>query len=164
MSPASETGGERPVRVLIAKVGLDGHDRGAKVVAAALRDAGMEVVYTGLRKTPEAVVRAADEEDVDAVGVSILSGAHGTVLPRVRALLDAAEMTGVLLFAGGTIPPDDAAALHAAGTVDAVFTPGATLAEIAEALRTAVYARRAQAATAQAEGPQAERTSAEGAS
>ena len=137
---------ERPVRVLIAKVGLDGHDRGAKVVAAALRDAGMEVVYTGLRKSPEAVVRAADEEDVDAVGVSILSGAHGTVLPRVRALLDAADMAGVLLFAGGTIPPDDAEAMLSAGTVDQVFTPGASLGDIAAALRSAVHARRAEAA------------------
>ena len=141
---------ERPVRVLIAKVGLDGHDRGAKVVAAALRDAGMEVVYTGLRKSPEAVVRAADEEDVDAVGVSILSGAHQTVLPRVRALLDAADMAGVLLFAGGTIPPDDAAEMLAAGTVDQVFTPGASLGDIATALRAAVHARRAEAASADA--------------
>ena len=98
----------RPIRVLIAKVGLDGHDRGAKVVAAALRDAGMEVIYTGLRKTPEVVVRAAEEEDVDAVGVSILSGAHGTVLPRLRALLDDAGLDDVLLIAGGTIPDDDA--------------------------------------------------------
>ena len=137
---------ERPVRVLIAKVGLDGHDRGAKVVAAALRDAGMEVVYTGLRKTPEAVVRAADEEDVDAVGVSVLSGAHGTILPRVRALLDAAEMPHVLLVAGGTIPPDDAEALLAAGTVDQVFTPGASLSDIAEALRLGVMARREETA------------------
>ena len=133
----------RPVRVLIAKVGLDGHDRGAKVVAAALRDAGMEVIYTGLRKTPEVVVRAAEEEDVDAVGVSILSGAHGTVLPRLRALLNEAGMTDVLLVAGGTIPDDDAAALLAAGTVDQVFTPGAGLAEIADALAAAVAERRA---------------------
>jgi len=141
----------RPVRVLIAKVGLDGHDRGAKVVAAALRDAGMEVVYTGLRKTPEAVVRAADEEDVDAVGVSILSGAHGTVLPRVRSLLDAAGLTDVLLVAGGTIPPDDAQALLDAGTVDQVFTPGASLAGIAESLRDAVDARRSAAEAAASE-------------
>ena len=133
----------RPVRVLIAKVGLDGHDRGAKVVAAALRDAGMEVVYTGLRKTPEVVVRAAEEEDVDAVGVSILSGAHGTVLPRLRELLDQAGLGDVLLVAGGTIPEDDAAALLAAGTVDQVFTPGAGLAEIADALAAAVAERRA---------------------
>ena len=134
----------RPVRVLIAKVGLDGHDRGAKVVAAALRDAGMEVVYTGLRKTPEVVVRAAEEEDVDAVGVSILSGAHGTVLPRLRALLDEAGLDDVLLVAGGTIPEDDADALIAAGTVDQVFTPGAGLAEIADALAAAVAERRDQ--------------------
>ena len=133
----------RPVRVLIAKVGLDGHDRGAKVVAAALRDAGMEVIYTGLRKTPEVVVRAAEEEDVDAVGVSILSGAHGTVLPRLRALLDEAGLGDVLLVAGGTIPDDDAAALLAAGTVDQVFTPGASLAGIADALAAAVAERRA---------------------
>ena len=132
----------RPVRVLIAKVGLDGHDRGAKVVAAALRDAGMEVIYTGLRKTPEVVVRAAEEEDVDVVGVSILSGAHGTVLPRLRALLDAADMAEVLLVAGGTIPADDAAALLAGGVVDQVFTPGAPLAEITGALAAAVRERR----------------------
>ena len=133
----------RPIRVLIAKVGLDGHDRGAKVVAAALRDAGMEVIYTGLRKTPEVVVRAAEEEDVDAVGVSILSGAHGTVLPRLRALLDDAGLDDVLLVAGGTIPEDDAAALLEAGTVDQVFTPGASLAGIADALAAAVAERRA---------------------
>ncbi len=133
----------RPIRVLIAKVGLDGHDRGAKVVAAALRDAGMEVIYTGLRKTPEVVVRAAEEEDVDAVGVSILSGAHGTVLPRLKSLLDEAGLGDVLLVAGGTIPEDDAAELLAAGTVDQVFTPGAGLAEIADALAAAVAERRA---------------------
>ena len=133
----------RPVRVLMAKVGLDGHDRGAKVVAAALRDAGMEVVYTGLRKTPEVVVRAAEEEDVDVVGVSILSGAHGTVLPRLRALLDEAEMDDVLLVAGGTIPEDDARDLVERGVVDQVFTPGASLADIAASLTEAVVARRA---------------------
>ncbi len=135
----------RPVRVLIAKVGLDGHDRGAKVVAAALRDAGMEVVYTGLRKTPEVVVRAAEEEDVDAVGVSILSGAHGTVLPRLRALLDAADLGDVLLVAGGTIPDVDARDLVERGVVDEVFTPGAPLAEIARSLAEAVATRRAGA-------------------
>ncbi len=133
----------RPIRVLIAKVGLDGHDRGAKVIAAALRDAGMEVVYTGLRKTPEAVVRAALEEDVDAVGVSILSGAHGTVLPRLRALMDADDLADVLLVAGGTIPEADADALVADGTVGRVFTPGTTLASVAEYLEEAVAARRA---------------------
>ena len=132
----------RPIRVLIAKVGLDGHDRGAKVVAAALRDAGMEVIYTGLRKTPEVVVRAAEEEDVDAVGVSILSGAHGTVLPRLRALMNEADLSDVLLVAGGTIPSDDADDLLARGVVDHVFTPGATLASIAEALAASVAERR----------------------
>lgn len=140
-----------PIRILIAKVGLDGHDRGAKVVAAAMRDAGMEVIYTGLRKTPEVVVRAAEEEDVDAVGVSILSGAHGTVLPRLRQLLNEAGLDDVLLVAGGTIPQDDADALLADGTVDHVFTPGASLADITDALTDAVQARRAhQARRAQA--------------
>lgn len=132
----------RPIRVLVAKVGLDGHDRGAKVVAAALRDAGMEVIYTGLRKTPEVVVRAAEEEDVDAVGVSILSGAHGTVLPRIRERLDAAGLSDVVLLAGGTIPQDDAASLVQAGTVDRVFTPGASLADIVAYLENVVATRR----------------------
>lgn len=132
----------RPIRVLIAKVGLDGHDRGAKVVAAALRDAGMEVIYTGLRKTPEVVVRAAEEEDVDAIGVSILSGAHGTVLPRLRALLDEAELHDVVLVAGGTIPADDAQDLLERGVVDQVFTPGAPLADITASLDAAVRQRR----------------------
>lgn len=132
----------RPIRVLVAKVGLDGHDRGAKVVASALRDAGMEVVYTGLRKTPDVVVRAAEEEDVDAIGVSILSGAHGTVLPRIRERLNAAGMDDVLLLAGGTIPEDDAQALVADGIVNRVFTPGAPLADIVGYLEDAVAARR----------------------
>jgi methylmalonyl-CoA mutase C-terminal domain/subunit len=132
----------RPLRVLIAKVGLDGHDRGAKVVAAGLRDAGMEVIYTGLRKTPEVVAEAALQEDVDAVGVSILSGAHLTVLPRLRRLLREAGLDDVLLLAGGTIPDDDAAALLAAGDVDHVFTPGTPLGEIVAYLREAVPARR----------------------
>lgn len=136
---------DRPIRILIAKVGLDGHDRGAKVVASALRDAGMEVVYTGLRKTPEIVVRAAEEEDVDAIGVSILSGAHGTVLPKLRGLMNEAGMTDVLLLAGGTIPQDDADALVADGTVDHVFTPGAPLAGIVEYLTSAVENARAAA-------------------
>lgn len=137
---------DRPIRVLIAKVGLDGHDRGAKVVAAALRDAGMEVVYTGLRKTPAVVVRAALEEDVDVVGVSILSGAHNTVLPKIRAALDAEGLTDILLLAGGTIPQADADALTDSGTVDFVFTPGASLAAIVETLRQSVADRRAQTA------------------
>lgn len=135
---------DRPIRVLIAKVGLDGHDRGAKVVAAALRDAGMEVVYTGLRKTPAVVVRAALEEDVDVVGVSILSGAHNTVLPKIREALNAEGLDDILLLAGGTIPQTDADALIAAGSVDFVFTPGASLAAIVQTLREAVAERRAE--------------------
>lgn len=132
----------RPIRVLIAKVGLDGHDRGAKVVAAALRDAGMEVIYTGLRKTPETVVRAALEEDVDAIGVSILSGAHGTVLPRLRDLMQEDSLDEVLLLAGGTIPEEDAQELLADDIVDLVFKPGASLSGIVESLREAVTERR----------------------
>src|ERR1041384_1215733 len=97
----------RPIRVLVAKVGLDGHDRGAKVIAASLRDAGMEVIYTGLRQTPEMVVNAALQEDVDAIGVSILSGAHNTVFPKILQLLKEKEMGDVLLTGGGIIPEDD---------------------------------------------------------
>jgi methylmalonyl-CoA mutase C-terminal domain/subunit len=122
---------ERPIRVLIAKVGLDGHDRGAKVIAAALRDAGMEVVYTGLRQTPEMVVAAALQEDVDAIGISILSGAHMTVFPRVAALMREKGMDDVLLTGGGIIPPDDMHALHEAG-VGELFDPGTPTARIAE--------------------------------
>ena len=116
---------ERKIRVLIAKVGLDGHDRGAKVVAAALRDAGMEVIYTGLRKTPEMVVEAAIQEDVDAIGVSILSGAHMTILPRISALLKEKGMKDVLLFGGGIIPEKDIRELKQLG-VGELFTPGAS--------------------------------------
>ncbi len=133
----------RPIRVLIAKVGLDGHDRGAKVVAAALRDAGMEVIYTGLRKTPEVVVQAALQEDVDVVGVSILSGAHMTAFPKLRRLLDEEGLTDVLLLGGGTIPEDDARALLDAGHVHRVFTPGTSLEEIVAYLREAVAAKHA---------------------
>jgi methylmalonyl-CoA mutase C-terminal domain/subunit len=131
-----------PIRVLVAKVGLDGHDRGARVVAAALRDAGMEVIYTGLRKTPEVVVEAALEEDVDVIGVSILSGAHGTVLPRLRALMRERGLDDVLLVAGGTIPDTDAADLVAAGTVDDVFQPGASLSDVVALIRRRVGERR----------------------
>src|SRR5512140_1728557 len=100
----SQSSTSRPIRVLVAKVGLDGHDRGAKVIAAALRDAGMEVIYTGLRKTPEMVVEAALQEDVDAIGVSLLSGAHMTVFPRILDLMKKKGITDVLLFGGGIIP------------------------------------------------------------
>ena len=116
-------GTKRPIRVLVAKPGLDGHDRGAKVVAAALRDAGMEVIYTGLHQTPEQIARAAIQEDVDVVGLSILSGAHMTLFPRVKTLLDQAGRGDVLLTGGGIIPPDDVAALGRQG-VGRLFGPG----------------------------------------
>ena len=133
---------DRKIRVLVGKPGLDGHDRGAKVVARALRDAGMEVIYTGLRQTPEQIASAALQEDVDAVGLSILSGAHNLLFPRVRELLDAQGMKDVILFGGGIIPGADIPALKARG-VDAVFTPGASLDGIAAYGRVAVEGRRA---------------------
>ncbi|HPF60858.1 MAG: cobalamin B12-binding domain-containing protein [Gemmatimonadales bacterium] len=113
----------RPIRVLVAKPGLDGHDRGAKVVAAALRDAGMEVIYTGLHQTPEMIATAAVQEDVDVVGLSILSGAHMTLFPRVRALLDEMGRADILLTGGGIIPDEDMAALAARG-IGTLFGPG----------------------------------------
>lgn len=113
----------RPIRVLVAKVGLDGHDRGAKIIAAALRDAGMEVIYTGLRQTPEMVVNAALQEDVDAIGISILSGAHNTVFPKILALMHEKGMNDVLLTGGGIIPEDDMQALKQSG-VGQLFAPG----------------------------------------
>lgn len=119
----------RPIRVLVAKVGLDGHDRGAKVIATALRDAGMEVIYTGLRQTPEMVVNAALQEDVDAIGVSILSGAHMTVFPRIIQLMKAKGMDDVLLTGGGIIPEDDMKLLHEQG-VGQLFPPGTPTSEI----------------------------------
>ena len=114
---------QRPIRVLIAKVGLDGHDRGAKVIATSLRDAGMEVIYTGLRQTPEMVVNAALQEDVDAIGVSILSGAHNTVFPKILQLLKEKKMDDVLLTGGGIIPEDDMKSLNEMG-VGKLFSPG----------------------------------------
>lgn len=125
---------DRPLKVLIAKPGLDGHDRGAKVLARGLRDEGFEVVYTGLRQTPEMIVTAALQEDVDVVGLSILSGAHMTLVPRVCALLRDRGMTDVLVTAGGIIPDDDVPALKESG-VAAVFGPGTTIAEVADFLR-----------------------------
>ena len=113
----------RPIRILVAKPGLDGHDRGAKVVAAALRDSGMEVIYTGLHQTPEMIAQAAIQEDVDVVGLSILSGAHMTLFPRVRKLLDAAGRQDVLLTGGGIIPAEDMSALESQGT-GRLFGPG----------------------------------------
>lgn len=120
----------RPIRVLVAKVGLDGHDRGAKVIATALRDAGMEVIYTGLRQTPDMVVAAALQEDVDAIGISILSGAHMTVFPKVIALMKEKGMNDVLLTGGGIIPEEDMKTLQAQG-VGKLFAPGTTTNDIA---------------------------------
>ncbi|MEO6406527.1 MAG: cobalamin B12-binding domain-containing protein [Ferruginibacter sp.] len=131
----------RPVRVLVAKVGLDGHDRGAKVIATALRDAGMEVIYTGLRQTPEMVVNTALQEDVDAIGVSILSGAHMTVFPKIIRLLKEKKMDDVLLTGGGIIPEEDVKTLNESG-VGKLFTPGTTMAEIATYIKDWVKENR----------------------
>jgi methylmalonyl-CoA mutase, C-terminal domain len=131
----------RPIRVLVAKVGLDGHDRGAKVIATALRDAGMEVIYTGLRQTPEMVVNAALQEDVDAIGVSILSGAHMTVFPKIIALMQEKKMNDVLLTGGGIIPEEDIDALNKSG-VGKLFAPGTTTSEIADYIRIWVKENR----------------------
>jgi methylmalonyl-CoA mutase C-terminal domain/subunit len=121
---------KRPIRILVAKVGLDGHDRGAKVIASALRDAGMEVIYTGLRQTPEMVVNSALQEDVDAIGISILSGAHNTVFPKVLKLMKEKEMNDVLLTGGGIIPDDDMQQLRAQGCGE-LFPPGTPTSQIA---------------------------------
>lgn len=125
---------EKKIRILIAKPGLDGHDRGAKVIARALRDAGMEVIYTGLRQTPEMIAEAALQEDVDAVGLSILSGAHLTLLPRIVASLREKGLDDVLVFAGGIIPDEDLAPLQEAG-VAAVFGPGTNTDSVVEFIR-----------------------------
>ena len=129
--PAARPPLPRPIRVLVAKPGLDGHDRGAKVVAAALRDAGMEVVYTGLHQTPEMVATAAVQEDVDVVGLSILSGAHMTLFPRVRRLLDEAGRSDVLVTGGGIIPTDDIAALQQQG-IGRLFGPGTPTSDLVQ--------------------------------
>jgi methylmalonyl-CoA mutase, C-terminal domain len=128
---------DRKIRVVIAKPGLDGHDRGAKIIARALRDAGMEVIYTGLHQTPEQIVETAIQEDADAVGVSILSGAHMTLVPRIIDGLKDNQADDVLVVVGGTVPHDDAEELKARG-VAAVFGPGATTAEIVDFLRSTV--------------------------
>lgn len=125
---------DRKIRVLVAKAGLDGHDRGAKVVAAALRDAGMEVIYTGLRQTPEMIVEAAVQEDVDAIGISILSGAHMTIFPKVLEMMKKKEVSDILLFGGGIIPEDDLKKLKETG-VGELFTPGTSTVTIIEFLR-----------------------------
>ncbi len=125
---------DKKIRVLIAKAGLDGHDRGAKVIAAALRDAGMEVIYTGLRKSPEMIVAAGVQEDVDAIGISLLSGAHMTIFPRVRTLMNDQGIGDVLLFGGGIIPEQDIQALKGMG-VGELFTPGASTIDIVDYVR-----------------------------
>jgi methylmalonyl-CoA mutase C-terminal domain/subunit len=126
---------DHPIKILIAKPGLDGHDRGAKVLARGLRDEGFEVVYTGLRQTPEMIATAALQEDVDVVGLSILSGAHMTLLPRICQMLRDQGLDDVLVTAGGIIPDDDVPALKEAGVAE-VFGPGTTIREVAEFLRT----------------------------
>ena len=128
-----------PIRVLVAKPGLDGHDRGAKIIARALRDAGMEVIYTGLRQTPEMIVNAALQEDVHVIGLSILSGAHNAIVPRVMELLHEKDMANVKVIVGGIIPDEDAADLKRQG-VAAVFQPGASLEEIVDFVRSSVPA------------------------
>jgi len=133
---------DRKIRVLVAKPGLDGHDRGAKVVASALRDRGMEVVYTGLHQTPEAIVEAAIQEDVDVIGLSILSGAHMTLFPAVAELLRARSAGHVLLTGGGIIPQEDLEALRATG-FGRLFGPGSTTVEIADYVESEVQRRRA---------------------
>jgi methylmalonyl-CoA mutase cobalamin-binding domain/chain len=132
---------KRPVRVVVAKAGLDGHDRGAKVVARALRDAGMEVIYTGVHQTPEQVVETAAQEDADAIGVSLLSGAHNYIFPRIRELMKERGMDDVLLFGGGIIPEEDVAFLREHG-VEKVFQPGSSLEEIVTYVRGTVSERR----------------------
>jgi len=133
MSAASPST-QSKIRVVVAKPGLDGHDRGAKIIARALRDAGMEVIYTGLHQTPEQIVETAIQEDADAVGISILSGAHMTLVPRIVELLDARGAGEIVVVVGGTIPADDIAELKRRGVAE-VFTPGAPTAAIVEFLR-----------------------------
>jgi len=131
----------RPIRVLVAKVGLDGHDRGAKIIATALRNEGMEVIYTGLRQTPEMVVNAALQEDVDAIGISILSGAHMTVFPKVIGLMKEKGLNDVLLTGGGIIPDDDMEALKDMG-VGELFAPGTSTTDIANYIKDWVATNR----------------------
>src|SRR5689334_6781014 len=131
---------EHKIRVLVAKPGLDGHDRGAKVIARALRDAGMEVIYTGLRQTPEMIVNASLQEDVDVIGLSILSGAHNAIVPRVTELLKTNKMDDVLLLVGGIIPDQDVALLKQNG-VSGIFQPGTSMDEIIQFIRTNVKQR-----------------------
>ncbi len=131
----------KPISVLVANVGLDGHDRGAKIIATALRDAGMEVIYTGLRQSPEMVVQAALQEDVDAIGISILSGAHMTVFPKVYQLMQEKGLTNTLLTGGGIIPEEDATKLKALG-IGTLFAPGTNTSEIATYIKEWVASNR----------------------
>jgi methylmalonyl-CoA mutase C-terminal domain/subunit len=140
ISGKRSTKGKRKIRVLVGKPGLDGHDRGAKIIARALRDAGIEVIYTGLHQTPEMIVNAAVQEDVDAIGLSILSGAHNYLFPKVVELLGKKKMGKVVVFGGGIIPDDDIPGLRKKG-VDRIFTPGATLSEIVEYVNKRVRPR-----------------------
>jgi methylmalonyl-CoA mutase C-terminal domain/subunit len=139
MTTDSET--DRRIRVVVAKPGLDGHDRGAKIIARALRDAGMEVIYTGLHQTPEQIVETVIQEDADAVGLSILSGAHMTLVPRIIELLREQEVDDVVITLGGTIPSEDIVALKELGVAE-VFTPGASTEAAVEFIRSAVAAAR----------------------
>jgi len=132
---------KRPIRVLVAKVGLDGHDRGAKIIASFLRDAGMEVIYTGLRQTPEMVVNAALQEDVDVIGVSILSGAHMTIFPKIKTLMEEKKLNDVLLTGGGIIPDIDMKKLKELG-VGTLFPPGKDTTSIVEYITSYVKANR----------------------
>lgn len=132
-----ETQENKKIRVIIGKVGLDGHDRGAKVIASALRDAGIEVIYLGLRQTPESVVEAAIQEDVDAIGVSILSGAHMTIFPRIKRLMEEQGLDDILLFGGGIIPEKDIEELNKMG-IGKLFTPGASSIEIVDYIKSKI--------------------------
>ncbi len=140
-TPGTSRAITRPIRVVVAKAGLDGHDRGAKVVARALRDAGMEVIYTGVHQTPEQVVETALQEDADAIGLSLLSGAHNYLFPRIAELMKGNGMDDVLLFGGGIIPEDDVPGLREHG-VERIFPPGASLEEIVAYVREAVGRKR----------------------
>lgn len=141
MAEKKSSGKQRTIRVLVAKVGLDGHDRGAKVIATSLRDAGMEVIYTGLRQTPEMVVNAALQEDVDAIGVSILTGAHNTIFPKILSLMKEKGMDDVLVTGGGIIPTDDMKKLNEMG-VGKLFSPGTPTTEIATYIKDWVKENR----------------------
>ena len=140
-SPQTEAGSGRKIRVVVAKPGLDGHDRGAKIIARALRDAGMEVIYTGLHQTPEQIVETVIQEDADAVGLSILSGAHMTLVPRIVQLLREQDIDDVVVTVGGTIPSDDVPELKKLGVAE-VFTPGSSTQEIVDFIREAVEKRQ----------------------